>query len=252
MVSIPECGDIILAPGVLDYRQLDPGTSLCILTDQYRRSRRRLLMSHPLTRIHFIRHGMVHNPQGIFYGRLPRYPLSAEGRHQAEAGAQWFAGRPIVTIYSSPMLRARQTAQAVAARLPGLRVRINQDLNEVHVPIQGLPLEEGIARGWDLYTGNQPPYESVADILQRMLHFTQETRKRHSGQEIVAVTHGDPVGFLMLWAQGRPVTAENKAPLYQRYLAVGSVTTLTFTTASAEEKPTLEYTVPYPGPATPI
>ena len=195
---------------------------------------------------------MVHNPQGVFYGRLPRYSLSAEGRLQAEAGARWFASRPIAAIYSSPMLRARQTARAIAAPHSGLRVRIHQDLVEVHVPIQGLALAEGIARGWDLYTGNQPPHESVEDILQRMLHFTRQMRQRYPGQEIVAVTHGDPIAFLMLWAQGRPVTAENKAPLYQRYLAVGSITTLTFVTTSREEKPTLDYAVPYPGTASPI
>ncbi len=195
---------------------------------------------------------MVHNPQGVFYGRLPRYALGAEGQDQAEAGARWLAGRPIVAIYSSPMLRARQTAQAIAAMHPALQVRISQDLNEVYVPIQGLPLAEGIARGWDLYTGSPAPYESVEDILQRMLHFTQGMRQRHAGQEIVAVTHGDPIAFLMLWAQGRPVTAETKAPLYQDYLAVGSITTLTFVTASTEERPALEYAVPYTGPAHPI
>jgi len=205
-----------------------------------------------LTRIHFVRHGMVHNPQGVFYGRLPRYSLSAEGRRQAEAAARWLADRPVAVLYSSPMLRARQTAQAIATLHPGLRVRIWQLLNEVHVPIQGRPLAEGIALGWDLYTGNQPPHESVEDILRRMLHFVSEVRERHAGQEVVAVTHGDPIGFLMLWAQRRPVTAENKGPLYLNYLAVGSITTLTFAAASGEETPGLEYTVPYPGPAYPI
>ena len=192
---------------------------------------------------------MVHNPQGVFYGRLPRYSLSTEGHQQAEAVAWFFADRPLAAIYSSPMLRARQTAQAVAARHPRLRVHIHRLLNEVHVPIQGLPLSEGIARGWDLYTGNQPPFERVEDIFSRMLRFTAAVRQRHAGQEVLAVTHGDPIGFLMLWAQRRPVTALNKAPLYQNYLAVGSVTTLVFTTASTEETPALEYSVPHSGPA---
>ncbi len=134
----------------------------------------------------------------------------------------------------------------------GKSTLFNRLLNEVLVPIQGLPLAEGIARGWDLYTGSQRPYESVDDILGRMLEFTATARARHAGREVVAVTHGDPIGFLMLWARGRPVTAGNKGPLYQHYLAVGSITTLTFATASAEERPTLEYAVPYTGPANPI
>ncbi len=209
-------------------------------------------MNHPSTRIHFVRHGEAHNPQGVFYGRLPRFPLSADGRRQTEAVSRFLEAKPVVAIYSSPMLRARQTARAIAALHPGMRVRTSRFLNEVYVPIQCLPLSEGIARGWDLYTGNQPPFECVEDILQRMLQFTSRVRQRHAGQEVVAVTHGDPIGFLMLWAQRRPVTAANKAPLYQDYLAVGSITTLVFAAAATEETPALEYTVPYPGPASPI
>jgi broad specificity phosphatase PhoE len=201
----------------------------------------------PTTRIHFVRHGEVYNPQGIFYGRLPRFSLSPAGRRQAEVAAQFLAGRPIVAVYSSPMLRARQTAQATAALHPGLRVRTSQLLNEVDVPIQGLPLAEGISRDWDLYTGNQSPYESVEDILRRMLQFAFKVREQHSDQEVVAVTHGDPIGFLMLWAQGRPVTAANKAPLYREYLAMASITTFHFQTA--QELPTIEYMVPYGTPS---
>ena len=209
-------------------------------------------MNDSLTRIHFVRHGMVHNPQGTFYGRLPRYSLGAEGQRQAEAIAQWLSDRPIAALYSSPMLRARQTAQAAATLHPGLQVHISRLLNEVYVPIQGLPLAEGIARGWDLYTGSPPPYESIEDILQRMLQFTATALRRHAGHEAVAVTHGDPIAFVMLWAQGRPVTAANKAPLYHNYVAVGSITTLIFSHGSMEERPALEYTVPYPGPTYPI
>jgi broad specificity phosphatase PhoE len=205
----------------------------------------------PTTRIHFVRHGEVRNPQGVFYGRLPRFPLSADGRRQAEAVARFLADKPIAAIYCSPMLRAQQTARAIAALHPKSRVHTSQFLNEVYVPIQGQPLSEGIVRNWDLYTGNEPPHESVEDILRRMLQFTSRVCQQHPGQDIVAVTHGDPIGFLMLWAQRRPVTAANKAPLYQNYLAVASITTLAFSPASAEDRPALEYAVPYPGPIHP-
>jgi broad specificity phosphatase PhoE len=201
---------------------------------------------HP-TCIHFVRHAAVENPQSIFYGRLPRFALSREGRRQAQAAARFLAGRPLVAVYSGPLLRARQTAQAIAAQHPGLTVHRTQLLNEVDVPIQGLPLSEGIARDWDLYTGNQPPYESVQDILQRMLRFSSTVRERHAGREVVAVTHGDPIGFLMLWAWGKPVTAANKGPLYRDHLALASITTLRF--QSAQELPKLEYRVPYGTPS---
>lgn len=206
-------------------------------------------MNQLSTHIHFVRHGLVHNPQGIVYGRLPRFSLSAEGVRQAEGVARFLAQKPVSAIYSGPMLRARQTAKIIAALHPGLSVRESQLLNEVYVPFEGQPVSKVALRNWDLYTGNQPPYESVEDILLRMLQFTKNMRRRHANQEVVAVTHGDPIGFLMLWAQRRPATAANKGPLYEDYLAVGSITTLTFSTAQSDERPTLEYVVPYPGPA---
>ena len=43
------------------------------------------------TIVHVMRHGEVHNPEQILYGRLPGYRLSDRGRGQAEAVAQWLA-----------------------------------------------------------------------------------------------------------------------------------------------------------------
>jgi len=56
------------------------------------------------------RHGEVHNPSRVLYGRLPRMQLSPEGRRQAQALADFLGPRPLAAIYSSPMLRARRTA----------------------------------------------------------------------------------------------------------------------------------------------
>ena len=64
-----------------------------------------------LTQIHFVRHGEVHNPQKIYYGRLPGFPLSEEGRRQAQAAAHALRARPLAAIFSSPMQRARETAE---------------------------------------------------------------------------------------------------------------------------------------------
>lgn len=180
------------------------------------------------TTLHLVRHGEVDNPQGIFYGRLPRYALGAEGRAQAAATARLLAGEPVTAIYSSPLLRARQTAAAIARGLGGQRVHVSSLLNEVHVPLEGRPLQEGIDANWDIYTGNQPPFETAAGVLARVLRFVLLCLKRHAGQTVVAVTHGDPIAFLMLWAWARPIAPEPKALLYVDYLAVASVTTFEF------------------------
>ena len=43
------------------------------------------------TIVHVMRHGEVHNPEKILYGRLPDYHLSERGRAQAQAVADWLA-----------------------------------------------------------------------------------------------------------------------------------------------------------------
>jgi len=68
------------------------------------------------TVVHLLRHGEVHNPQGVIYGRLPGYHLSDLGRQMALAAADFFAERPVVAVFSSPLQRAVETATPVAQR----------------------------------------------------------------------------------------------------------------------------------------
>ena len=62
------------------------------------------------TVVHVMRHGEVHNPEGLLYGRLPDYHLSDRGRAQAQTVADWLAGRDIVYVVASPLERAQETA----------------------------------------------------------------------------------------------------------------------------------------------
>ena len=50
------------------------------------------------TLVHLVRHGEVHNPEGILYGRLPGYHLSDLGRQMAEAVVPFFAGRDLALV----------------------------------------------------------------------------------------------------------------------------------------------------------
>ncbi|HME18086.1 MAG TPA: histidine phosphatase family protein, partial [Mycobacterium sp.] len=68
------------------------------------------------TRIHLVRHGEVHNPEGVLYGRLPGFRLSDKGIRQAQAVADALAGRDIVALIASPLQRAQETAAPIAAR----------------------------------------------------------------------------------------------------------------------------------------
>ena len=86
------------------------------------------------TVIYLLRHGEVHNPEGVLYGRLPGFRLSALGEQMAERAAEALADRVITHVMSSPLERAQQTAAPVAAR-HGLRVSIDDRLIEADQPI---------------------------------------------------------------------------------------------------------------------
>ena len=60
-----------------------------------------------ITKVHVLRHGEVHNPEGILYGRLPGYRLSDRGQAQAQAVADALADNDIVAVIASPLQRAQ-------------------------------------------------------------------------------------------------------------------------------------------------
>ena len=69
------------------------------------------------TTIHFVRHGKVYNPDHLLYERLPDFHLSDLGRRMAQATAAYLANSPqtntISAVYSSPLDRTRETADAI-------------------------------------------------------------------------------------------------------------------------------------------
>jgi len=199
------------------------------------------------TVIHLVRHGLVENPRKIFYGRLPEFALSAEGMEQAEAAAVFFRRCPLQAIYSSPMLRARQTAEIIQKYHPDLTIAISEDINEIHTEYEGYTIEELERIDWQFYRNVKPPYETPQDIFKRLQKFLTEARQNHAGQEIVAVTHGDIICFAMAWASGWPIDGESKRrfALENGYPAPASITTLTFEDDALDALPHMTYAVPY-------
>ncbi|MDQ3809833.1 MAG: histidine phosphatase family protein [Chloroflexota bacterium] len=162
-----------------------------------------------MTTIWLARHGEVHNPGGMLYGRLPRMRLSQEGRRQADALASFLRPRRLEAIYSSPMLRARATAATILAHQPGLdRVRIDRDLQEVRTGWQGEPLDALARINWDFYAHpRHASDESLQAILDRMQRWLRRMLRRHAGGEIVGVSHGDPILILVGTLRGLPLDA---------------------------------------------
>jgi broad specificity phosphatase PhoE len=202
-----------------------------------------------LTTIYFVRHGHVHNPDQVLYGRLPGFSLSDEGRHQAEATAEFLKNKPIAAIFSSPQERAQETAQIILACHNGLQCQIDPLLSEVHTVFEGRPISEVAARSWDVYTQVEPLREGPSEILGRLQRFMDIVRCQYGQRHVVAVTHGDPIAFLIVWAKGKPVTPEYKQALTRwglpdDYPALASITTCVFQNKASGEIPAIDYLNP--------
>ena len=185
----------------------------------------------PNTTIHLIRHGEVENPRKVYYGRLPRFGLSVQGRAQAAHAGLYLQDQPLDALYTSPMLRARQTAALVRGERD-LPLRISNLLNEVHSPYDGEPWNVLEDRQFDVYTGSTEEYEQAADVLARMLRFLRRVRRDWRGRSVAAVSHGSPLAVVLDWARsGDTVQTRHKLPGH------ASISTLVFQTDDPQERP---------------
>ncbi len=202
------------------------------------------------TRITFVRHGHVHNPDNIIYGRLPGFRLSQTGREQVAAAAEHLAGANVTALFSSQRLRARQTAEILKAHHPELEIQISPLIDETRCFFEGQPLEVVEARGWDLYTGVSDGYEMPEDIAARGARFVRQVRETYAGGHVVAVTHGDIIAFTLLRAMQARVHVSEKRTLHRfgitdTYPATGSLTTLRYGSDGSDDLPQVTYTRPY-------
>jgi broad specificity phosphatase PhoE len=183
-------------------------------------------MSHAATTIHMVRHTDVHNPEGIIYGRLPRFRLSRFGSLQAEETAEYLKQSAVSALYSSPQLRARQTAEILNRALCIDRVSISSLICEVGTAHQG---SSNKVLGPKLNFYDNPASdadETISMVAGRMRRFLAKVARRHAGQKVVAVSHADPIMILRVAMENRPLVHASLSG--DNYPAKGSVTTFTF------------------------
>lgn len=167
------------------------------------------------TRICFIRHGETDwNVEKRIQGQI-EIPLNETGRAQALAMTFNSAHHNFEAIYSSDLVRARDTANMLAARR-GLAIKILPQLRERHFGIfQGLTAEEGQVQHPDVharYLARDPDYdfisgESMRDLAERVAAAVHTMTQHHAGQTIAAITHGGVLDILYRKATGKPLHA---------------------------------------------
>jgi broad specificity phosphatase PhoE len=195
-----------------------------------------------ITVVHLLRHGEVHNPEHVLYGRLPGYHLSANGRMMAVAAADFFAGRPVAAIFASPLERAQETAQPVAERL-GLTITTDDRLIESENVLEGKSLSlASLALNplkWKyLWNPFQPSWgEPYTEVAGRVRQVVDRARDASRGKEAVCVSHQLPIWVTRLAAEHKRLWHNPNS----RQCAVGSVTSLTF---DGDQLTGVSYTVP--------
>ena len=153
-----------------------------------------------MTTLYLVRHGEVYNPQGIIYGRLPGFGLSAHGRTQIEQAAALLEkeGSPDA-LYASPMQRAQESAAILADRLQ-LDVITDERIIETSIgTFQGKTFAD-LPKPHIAEEGAHPQLESAASMRARFLSWVAEIQQHYPEGRVAAVAHRDPrVVVLLHW-----------------------------------------------------
>ena len=164
-----------------------------------------------MTTFILIRHGLTDAVGHTMTGHSAGVHLNAAGRDQAASLPARLGPVPIAAIYSSPLERARETAQPIAdAR--GLRVEIEPRFIEVDfggwtnrrfADLAGDP-------HWQLYNAfrgvtRPPDGEALVDVQTRTLAALLDIQTRHPDAVVAVVSHADTLRAVLLYFLGMPI-----------------------------------------------
>ena len=162
-------------------------------------------------RIYLVRHGQtIMNAQVRFRGRLD-VPLNEVGRAEAREAARALVGSGLVAVYTSPLGRAREVAEAIAVKNGVGAVRAQPDLmNLDYGAWEGLTKEESAQvdpDAWDAYASDPeaavcPEGEAVAEAADRVVAALRAIATEHPGQSVAAVSHGVMLRLAVLRVAG--------------------------------------------------
>ncbi len=163
----------------------------------------------PDTIVHLLRHGEVHNPHGVLYGRMDGYHLSELGQKMAEKVAGAIGDRDITHVRVSPLERAQETAQPLASAR-GLDIVTDERVIESTNVFQGRRFgpHDGAFRKpstWvHLWNPFRPSWgEPYKQVAARMMAAVEDARDAARGHEAVIVSHQLPIWITRLSAEKR-------------------------------------------------
>lgn len=149
---------------------------------------------------YLVRHGEAENNTRFILNALPeikKYPLTERGREQALKVARFLATTHTDALLSSPIQRARETADIIA-QVTGLPVEIDERLRETGMGMfngkkQEVFLEKYADPKMRISPDPADGVESFIDMRGRLKHFLDDARTRFAGRSVIVVSHGDPL-----------------------------------------------------------
>jgi broad specificity phosphatase PhoE len=187
-------------------------------------------MSAISSTVHVLRHGEVHNPESILYGRQPGWRLSERGIAMAQAVADWSKELSLGAIHASPLERAQQTAAPIA-KLHNLEIKSDERLIEAANIFEGKPfgVGDGVLRqpsAWrHLWNPWRPSWgEPYKEQIARMRAAIEHARLSAGGKDALVVSHQLPIWILRSSVEGRPMLHDPR----KRQCSLASVTSLHF------------------------
>ena len=182
----------------------------------------------PAKRIHLVRHGEVHNPTGVLYGRLPNFHLSVTGHLMAKEAAEQLKamGIKVSAIYTSPLVRAQESAKPIE-ELFGIDAKTNENLIEPYNVFEGRKLSvKAIATKphwwWHFRNPAKPAWgESFKEIIARMHSAIIQASESVLDGDVVLVTHQLPIWVMHLSSNGKKLMHDPR----KRRCALSSITT---------------------------
>ena len=158
------------------------------------------------TYIYLVRHGEVHNPDMIYYGRLPNFGLSENGKREIEQTGDFLKSKNLTAIYASPMLRAKQTAAIIQKKVGLDTFHLSKNLIEILTSYQGTPFAQLDPMQSEVYLKpKHPTDETVTSMAARMLTAVISVQKKHQGKHVALVSHGDPAMSLQALIKKQPL-----------------------------------------------
>ena len=155
---------------------------------------------------------------------MPGVGLTEHGRDEIAAVAERLAGEGIAALYSSPLDRTRESAEIIAARL-GLPIAFRDDLIELDFGEWTGATFEAIRADprWEMWRAQRslasiPGGESMRQVQRRAVEAVLEITREHRDDTIVAVSHGDVIRSVLLFALGMPLDHYNRIEVGQASL----------------------------------